>query len=128
LGLGSGRGLRLGGGSLRGRRFGLGCDLRCRFGLWCLSDRGRFPAAGVRFADDRQLAADLDGVVLLGDDLGQHPGGRRGDLGVDFVGGDLQQRFIQLDRVTLLLEPTGDGALSDALAECRHLDGEGHVC
>ena len=41
------------------------------------------------------------------------------DLGVDFVGRYLEQRLVRLDPVADLLEPTADGALSDALAQCR---------
>ena len=96
--------------------------------LGCL--RLAVAASGVftRVTDQREVAAHLDGVILLRDDLGQHAGGGGRDLGVDLVGGDLEQRFVQFDRVALLLEPPGDGPLGDALAECRHLDGSCHVC
>jgi hypothetical protein len=46
------------------------------------------------------------------------------DLGVDLVGRDLEQALVGLDRVTDLLEPTGDRSLGDALAE----RGEDHGC
>ena len=79
-------------------------------------------------AYDRQLAAHLNGVVFLGDDLFQHTGSRRRDFGVDLVGGHFEQRLVAFHRVALLLEPTGHGAFGHALTECWHLHGEGHVC
>ena len=88
-----------------------------------LSERAAFDGV----ADDGQLAADLDGVVLLGDDLGQHTRGGRGDFGVDLVGRHFNERLVEFDRVAFLLEPAGDRPLGDALTECRHLDGEGHL-
>ena len=50
------------------------------------------------------------------------PDGGRGDLGVDLVGGDLEQWLVGVDLVALLLEPAGDGALGHALAERGHGD------
>ena len=50
-------------------------------------------------------------------------GDGRGDLGVDLVGGDLEQRLVDLDLVALGLEPAGDGALGDGLAQRGHRDG-----
>src|SRR5690606_7435490 len=71
--------------------------------------------------------ADLDDVVFLGHDLRQHTGGRRRDLGIDFVGGDFEQRFVDFDRVSFLLQPPGHRSLGDALTKSWHLDGDGHV-
>jgi hypothetical protein len=51
--------------------------------------------------------------------------GRR-DLGVDLVGGDLEQRLVDLDGVADLLQPAGDGAFGDALAQLRKCDVSGH--
>jgi hypothetical protein len=53
----------------------------------------------------------------------QRAGDGGGDLGVDLVGRDLQQRLVNLDLVADLLEPAGDGALGDGLAERRQRDG-----
>ena len=50
-------------------------------------------------------------------------GDRRRDLGVDLVGGHLEQRLVDLDLVADLLEPAGDGALGDALAQGGHRHG-----
>jgi hypothetical protein len=57
----------------------------------------------------------------LDEDLLDHSGRRRGNLGVDFVGRDLDDVLVGLNRVALLLEPLRDGALDDRLAELRHL-------
>ena len=77
--------------------------------------------------DHRELGADLGRLVLADHDPGQHAGGGRRDLGVDLVGGDLEQRLVDLDPVALLLEPAGDGALGDALAQPGHGDRYRHV-
>ena len=52
------------------------------------------------------------------------PAAGRGDLGVDLVGRDLDERLVGLDRVALLLVPLEDGALGHRLAHRgqRHLD------
>ena len=52
-------------------------------------------------------------------DLQQRAGDRRRDLGVDLVGGDLEQRLVDRDLVADLLEPAGDGALGDATRRAR---------
>ena len=74
-----------------------------------------------------QLGADLDGLVLLDLDLQQRAGDGRGDLGVDLVGGDLEQRLVDGDLVADLLQPAGDGAFGDGLAECGEGDWSRHV-
>ena len=93
------------------------------------------PAAGVRggaggrravLVDHRELGADRDRLVLGDGDAAQDPGHRRGDLGVDLVGGDLEQRLVRLHPLALLLQPAGDGALGDALAELGHGYGDRH--
>ena len=71
-------------------------------------------------ADDRQAGADLDGLALGHDDLGQHAAGRRRDLGVDLVGRHLEERLVPLDLVADRLHPSGDRPLGDGLAELRH--------
>ena len=67
--------------------------------------------------DDGELGADLDGLVLLDLDLLQRARHGGGDLGVDLVGGDLEQRLVDRDLVADLLEPAGDRALGDRLAQ-----------
>ena len=106
----SGLGRRVG---LRGRR-GVGLDgllgrRRLRSGLG--------GSRSTLVADARECRADGDRLVLLDEDLLQHAGERRRDLGVDLVGRDLEQRLVDVDRVADLLQPAGDGALGDALAE-----------
>ena len=96
-------------------------ELRAACDRW----RGGFSSAGFDTFFSC-IATDLDDVVLLRQDLQQHTRSRGRDLGVDLVGRDLEQGLVDGDRVALLLEPPGDGAFGDALAECRHLDGEGH--
>ena len=99
-------------GSALGSGFGLGLRFGLGFGL---GRRGR--ALG---ADLGELAADGDGVVLLGGDRQQGARDRRRDLGVDLVGGHLDQRLVDLDAVADLLQPAGDGALGDRLAQLGH--------
>src|SRR5699024_11092283 len=77
-------------------------------------------ARGVAVADDGEGGADVDGLGLLGHDLLQGAGDGGGDLGVDLVGGDLEEGLVDLDGVALLLEPLGDGALGDGFAEFGH--------
>src|SRR5699024_5358097 len=79
-------------------------------------------ARGVAVADDGEGGADVDGLGLLGHDLLQGAGDGGGDLGVDLVGGDLEQGLVDLDGVADGLEPLGDGALGDGLAEFGHDD------
>ena len=77
-------------------------------------------------ADDGELAAHRHDRVLAGGDPQEHARRRRGDLGVDLVGGDLEQRLVGVDVLTLGLQPPGDRALGDALAQLGHRDGDGH--
>jgi hypothetical protein len=54
------------------------------------------------------------------------PGDGRRNLRVDFVGRDLYEGLVDLDAVTNVLEPTGDGTFGDTLTECREADGLAH--
>ena len=85
------------------------------------------PAAGAVAArvavDDGQGHAHVDRVALLDQDGREDAVGRGGHLGVDLVGGHLEQRLVTGDRVADRLEPLGDGPLGHGLAELRH----GHV-
>ena len=83
-----------------------GCG-RCRRRGWC---RGRALAA-----DDGQRCSDGDGLVGVDDDRGQHALGGAGDLGVDLVGGDLEERLIGPHVVANTLEPPRHGPLRDGL-------------
>ena len=96
-------------------------------GRGLLGGRGRGGGGRARaVVDDGQLGADLDGLVLGDLDGREHAGGGRGDLGVDLVGRHLQQRLVGLDALALGLQPAGDGALGDALTECRKGYGNRH--
>ncbi len=87
-----------------------------------LGGRGGVATTGTgAVTDDGEGGADLDGLVLLDQDLLEHAGDRRGDLRVDLVGRDLQQGLVDGDGVADGLEPSSDGALGDGLAECREL-------
>ena len=110
------RGRRRFGGDCRGAFVGLG------LGGWrlFLGRRRRRRARGR--ADHCEPGADVDGFPLGHEDLGQHARRRRRHLGVDLVGGDLEQDFILGHLITHLLEPLGDGALGDGLAQLRHRD------
>ncbi len=73
-------------------------------------------------ADPGQHGSDGGGLVLAHQDLGERAGERRGDLGVDLVGRDLEQRLVDRHGLADVLQPARDGALGDALAERRHGD------
>src|SRR5438309_948063 len=69
--------------------------------------------------DDR---ADTDRLTLGDGDLDELALERRGDLGVDLVGHDLDDRLVALDEVPLVLEPFVDRSLGHGFAQLRHLD------
>src|SRR5690606_27786594 len=123
--LARGRGLLGRGGLLGGRLLlggglrGLGLGLRGR--SLGLGGRRRGAATPGAVADHGEVGADLHGLVLLDEDLLEHARDGRRDLGVDLVGRDLEQRLVDGDGVADRLEPTGDGAFGDGLAEGRHL-------
>ncbi len=71
--------------------------------------------------DARDDLPDGDGVALLREQLGDDAGGGRGELDVDLVGGDLDDRVIELDRVADLGVPFEDRPLCYRLAR-----GGGH--
>src|SRR5206468_2766877 len=79
-------------------------------------------------ADDGELGADVDGVALLDEDLGEVAGLRRRHLGVDLVGRDLEERLVLADLVADRLEPLGDRPLGDGLTELGHGDVGHYPC
>ena len=101
----------------RGRRFGRGggaCGGGSPYG------RGRL--------DLRDHRAHPHDLALAGVDLDQRALKRGGDLGVDLVGNDLDDRLVALHELALALQPLLDGSLGDRLAELRHLDlGDTHA-
>ena len=82
----------------------------CRGGWFC----GRVAA------DDGYDCVDLDGFAFVGADLGENAVGCRGDFGVDFVGGDFEERLVFLYGITDFLEPLSDGAFEDGFAHLGH--------
>ena len=95
------------------------------------SGRGLGPGLGGRrrsdgraglAADAREHGADVDSLALRDEDLADDPGGGRRDLGVDLVGGDLEQGLVGLDVLAHLLEPPRDRALRDGDAHLGHHD------
>ncbi len=124
---GGGGGHRLG----RLRLLGLGRLGLGGLGLGSLGRCGRSirgPARGLaRVADGGELGTHFDGLVLGNLDLQKHAGGGGGDLGVDLVGGHLQQRLVHLHRLAGLLQPSGDRSFGHALAELRESDGGCHT-
>ena len=86
-------------------------------------------AAGMRRASSiRRSHSDshhriyLNGVSFPDFDVPQHAGSGSGDLGVHFVGGNLEQRLVALHFVAGLLQPLGNGAFKNGLAHLRHDD------
>ena len=104
-----------GGGSFGGRRRSLGRRGGRRRG----GGRATLAAAGVDHGD---LGAHVDGLALGHEDLAHRAGGRRGHLGVDLVGRDLDDGLVRLDRLTDLLAPGDDRALGHADSHLRHDD------
>ncbi len=86
-------------------------------------DGGRGRSVGGRSARDHgQLGADVDGLALGYEDLGDVAGHRRRHLGVHLVGRDLEEHLVLGDLVADLLQPAGDRALGDGLAQLGHGD------
>ena len=83
----------------------------------CLGDGS---SRGSRRRNDRDDGADLNGLVLGNADLCQEAGDGGGNLGVDLVRGDLEQRLVGVNGVAHGLQPRGDGALGDGLAQSGH--------
>ena len=106
---------------LAGGRAALGCRVGCL-------DRGGEVGVGVfRRSDKGEQADHFDRSARLGLDVCQPPAGRRLDLGVDLVGFDLQDGFIRLDGIALLLEPARDLAFGHGQTELRHLQWNRHL-
>ena len=108
-GSGAGAGSRLG---LRVRAAGAGGAARGR--------PGAAGGGGGGVAEHREARADLDRLALGHQDLRDHAGDRRGHLGVDLVGGDLEQGLVGVDVLADVLQPAGDRAFGDRLPELGH--------
>ncbi len=73
-----------------------------------------------RAGDDRDHGPDRRHLALRDADFREHAGRRRRHLHRHLVGLDLEQVVAGLDGVARHLEPLGDLALGDGLAELRH--------
>ena len=77
-------------------------------------------------ADPGQDSASVGNNARLDEDLQQYTGSRAGNLGIDFVGVDFDQRVIFLNWVANGFEPFGDGPFNNGFAELGHEQGVGH--
>ena len=84
-------------------------------GRWVQAGR-----SGPGGADDGHHGVDLHRGAGLYFDLGKHACGGRGNLGIDFIGRDLEERLVLLHRVAGLFQPLGDGAFKNRLAHLGH--------
>ena len=73
-------------------------------------------------ADDGDDCVDLNGFAFVGADFGEHAVDVRGNLSVDLVGGNFEERLVFLDGVSDFFQPLGDGAFKDGFAHLRHDD------
>ena len=130
-----GFGLGFGGGRLDGRRGRRGCGRvgrrkrlphvsgrGCRGGL----GSGLGGSGATSLIDARDYGVDAYRLAFLHENLGEGAGGRRRNLGVHLVGGDLKERLIALDALAGLFEPFGQGAFHNAFAHLGH-DDVGHI-
>src|SRR5205085_434630 len=91
-------------------------SLRRRAMVW--GSRGRFCGGRRRrlrsrrrgaVIDHAEQRADRDRVAVLGRDLAEHAGGRRGHLDRHLVGLEFDQRLVHRHGLAGLLEPAADG-------------------
>jgi hypothetical protein len=106
-----------------GRGHGRLCSRRhCRGGSVRDGSIGRRSRSGCTVGHDSENCPDVHGLAFGNADLRDDTAGRRRDLGVHLVGGDLEERLVAFDRFTNLLEPAGDCSFGHGLAELRHED------
>src|SRR5581483_11442168 len=92
----------------------------CCFGSLSGSRPGRGGSAftiGSNACDNRVY---LDSIALSNLDFLKNARGGRGDLGVNFVGRDLEKRFVALNLVTGLFQLLGNGSFEDRFAHLGH--------
>ena len=76
--------------------------------------------------DPAENCADRDIGALLGEDLGERPGGGRGNLEGHLVGFEFGDRFVGGDRFARPLQPFRNSRLGDRLTEARNLYLDSH--
>ena len=106
------------------------CGFFFRRFFFCRRRRGLFRRRLLQLLvgrrDNRQQAADLDLVALLGQYFSKRARRGRGNLDVGLVGCDLDQRLVGLYLVADLLEPRNDGSADYGFAYLRHDNFGGH--
>jgi hypothetical protein len=65
-------------------------------------------------------------TILARGDLREDPLDRRGNLSLDLVRGDLEERFVPIDTIADSLEPAHDRAFDDRFTHLGHDDLDGH--
>ena len=73
-------------------------------------------------ADHGDNGVDLHGLAFLDQNVLNHTRSRRWNFGVDFVGGNFEQRLVTLNLVTLLLEPLRNRAFKNTFPHLGHDD------
>ena len=99
-------------GTLFGR--GRGRRVTWRLFLACLS--------GSAIVDHRDTRADRDGLAFRDENRFQHARRRRGNVGIDLVGRQLEQRLVELDAIARLLQPANDRAFRKRFPHLGHDD------
>ena len=103
-------------------RIGFGlrrCFGRSRLRARCAGCRRR-RSSGPGGADDGHHVVDLHRGAGLYLDLGKHACGGRGNLGIHFIGRDLEERLVLLHCVAGLFQPLGNRPFENRLAHLGH--------
>ena len=94
--------------------------------MWCGGLRWCGRAGLGRLANAGEDGTNFYVGVFFDENLEQGASDGGGDLGVDLVGRDLQQRLVGGNGVADRFQPAGDGALSDRLAQRGKSDVSAH--
>src|SRR6266566_160755 len=101
-----------------------GCDRGG--GGWCFWSGGDLSVRAFRtHLHDRDLGPRLHRLAFFGEDLAQDAGHRRGHLGIDLVGINLEHRLELDDLVAWFDEPLRDRPFVNRLPQLRHDDAGG---
>ena len=119
-----------GGRASSGRRSSCGC-LRSGRGGCCRSlgsGRGRCSCGSTgTIANDNESSANLNIFVFFHQDLLNNACYGRGDLGVDLIGRNLDNRIVHSYSVADSYKPAGHGAFGHGFAQCGQFYGVGHI-